>query len=369
MMKKNYSLIFIFFCISFTSVFGQLPPVAQALYDSAYANNPLRGQYATDSGAVAKASSDGNTFYLQWFPTGGTPNSHPLLVTIHGTAGTAFDEFYLWHKYAAAKGVGIIAIQWYKGYSLLPPNDYVDDITLYKYIDTALTRIQYPSNRALFHGFSRGSAISYAIAFRDVQPPKGKHYFCTIMSNSGRPDSTYYLYAQINSGTYGHTFYNGKQWGMFCGGQDPGIETRCQAMYNAELWVEANNGIVGLFIDDPNLGHGGFHQTPAYIDSALNFYLPCYLTTTISGSDNFQNYSAKIYPNPFSTKTILQTDIFFKDASLTVYNSFGQQVKQITNISGQTITLYRDDLPSGIYFILLMQNNKIFTTEKLIITD
>lgn len=368
-MKKKLLLVYTIFCMPFTSVFGQLPTVAQILYDSAYANNPFRGQFALDSGAVAKATSDGNTFYLQWFPAGGTPNSHPLLVTLHGSASTAFDEFYVWHEYAKAKGVGIIAIQWYKGYSLPPPNDYFDDIMLYKYIDTALTRIQYPSNRALFHGFSRGSAMSYAIAFRDVQPPKGKNYFCTIMSNSGRPDSTYYLYAQINSGTYGHTFYTGKQWGMYCGGQDPGIETRCLAMAESKLWVEANNGVVGLYIEDDTLGHGGFHQTPAYIDSALNYYLPCYLSTTISESDNFQNHSVKLYPNPFFTQTTLNTDIYLKDASLLVYNSLGQQVKQINNIFGQTITLFRDNLPGGLYFLRLTQNNKIFTTEKLIITD
>ena len=369
-MEKKLFLIYIIFCMSFTSVFGQLPPVAQMLYDSAFAHNPMRGQYSIDSGAVAMATADGNSFYLQWFPTGGAPNSHPLLVTLHGTAGNAFNEFYLWHQYAKAKGVGIIAMQWYRGYSVPYPNEYFGDITLYEYIDTALTRIQYPSNKAFFHGFSRGSEISYAIAFRDVQPPKGKNYFCTIMSNSGRPNpDTTYLYSQINSGMYGHTFYNGKQWGMYCGGQDPGIETKCDAMDSSKLWVEANNGVVGLFINDDTLGHGGFQQTPVYIDSALNYYLPCYLSTTISESGDFQNHLVKIYPNPFSKQTTLNTEIFFKDASLTVYNSFGQQVKQIKNISGQAITLFRDNLPGGLYFLRLTQNNKIFITKKLIITD
>jgi len=75
-----------------------------------------------------------------------------------------------------------------------------------------------------------------------------------------------------------------------------------------------------------------------------------------------------IYPNPFSSMTNLQTDKYLINATLTVYNLFGQQVKQIKNISGQTVTLFRDNLSSGLYFIRLTQDNNTFTT-KLIVTD
>jgi uncharacterized repeat protein (TIGR03803 family) len=76
-----------------------------------------------------------------------------------------------------------------------------------------------------------------------------------------------------------------------------------------------------------------------------------------------------IYPNPFSTQTTLQTDEIFKDATLTVYNLFGQTVKQIDNLSGQTIIFHRDNLPSGLYFIRIAQDNKTFSVDKLVITD
>ncbi|MDP1746239.1 MAG: LamG-like jellyroll fold domain-containing protein, partial [Bacteroidota bacterium] len=81
------------------------------------------------------------------------------------------------------------------------------------------------------------------------------------------------------------------------------------------------------------------------------------------------NYDLKLYPNPFSTQVTLQTDNLLHNATLTVYNCFGQTVKQIKNISGQTITLFRDNLPSGLYCIQLTQDNKIITTDKLVITD
>ena len=83
-----------------------------------------------------------------------------------------------------------------------------------------------------------------------------------------------------------------------------------------------------------------------------------------------------VYPNPFSSTTTLsvrtpseQTSEKFKDATLTVYNLFGQQVKEMKNISGQTVTFSRDNLPSGLYFYKLTGNNEIIGTGKLIITD
>jgi len=79
--------------------------------------------------------------------------------------------------------------------------------------------------------------------------------------------------------------------------------------------------------------------------------------------------SINIYPNPFSSSTTLERDIIFKDAILTVYNSLGQQVKLIKNISGKTIILHRDNLQSGLYFIRLTEDNKIIATDKLVITD
>ncbi|HXB42362.1 MAG TPA: T9SS type A sorting domain-containing protein [Bacteroidia bacterium] len=82
-----------------------------------------------------------------------------------------------------------------------------------------------------------------------------------------------------------------------------------------------------------------------------------------------ENPATKIFPNPFSSKTILQMDKNLKDATLTLYNSFGQQVKQIKNISGQTIIVQRDNLSCGLYFLQLTQDNTILTTDKLVIVD
>jgi hypothetical protein len=76
-----------------------------------------------------------------------------------------------------------------------------------------------------------------------------------------------------------------------------------------------------------------------------------------------------LFPNPFSTQTILKTDKYLQNATLTIYDCFGQTVKEIKNISGKTITLLRNNLPTGFYFVRLKEYNKTFYTNKLIISD
>lgn len=78
--------------------------------------------------------------------------------------------------------------------------------------------------------------------------------------------------------------------------------------------------------------------------------------------------SVSFYPNPFSSVTTLQTSVPLKDATLTVYSTF-EEVKQIKHISGSAITLQRENLANGIYFICITQNNKVIRTGKLLIAD
>jgi len=82
-----------------------------------------------------------------------------------------------------------------------------------------------------------------------------------------------------------------------------------------------------------------------------------------------RSYKISIYPNPFSSQTFLRTDTPLHNATLMIENVFGQVVKEIKNISGQTVTLHRDNLPSGLYFIRLTEENKTIAADKLIITD
>ncbi len=104
-----------------------------------------------------------------------------------------------------------------------------------------------------------------------------------------------------------------------------------------------------------------YHSTPnACIQSGQ---------TILGIIENSSKNIFSIFPNPFISSTTIHTIGNHKNATLTIYNSYGQTLKQVKNISGQTISLSRDNLPSGLYFIRLTEENKIIAVEKLIITD
>ena len=86
---------------------------------------------------------------------------------------------------------------------------------------------------------------------------------------------------------------------------------------------------------------------------------------TSHSSDNVLS----VYPNPFSVQTVLQFNTYMQNATLNVSNYLGQTVKQINHASGRSVILHREDLPSGLHFVQVMQDDRVIGTKKLIIID
>lgn len=110
----------------------------------------------------------------------------------------------------------------------------------------------------------------------------------------------------------------------------------------------------------------GYTNLEVYLNG---LYLPCSAINSVSNFISTDDFKVSIYPNPFLFVTTIIANKNLQDATLTVYNVFGEETKAIKNISGREIKFYRDNLPGGIYFIRLMQGNTLITTGKLIITN
>lgn len=139
-----------------------------------------------------------------------------------------------------------------------------------------------------------------------------------------------------------------------------------------KLWTEFGAGVnvissIALQTDGKIVAGGAINAGTATGDFALARYNPYFTTGLVDLSPSTR--SIFIYPNPFSSQTTLRTDELLTNTTLTIYNSFGQTVKQIENLAGQTITLQRDNLASGLYFVRLTQNGKTFSVDKLVIAD
>lgn len=110
------------------------------------------------------------------------------------------------------------------------------------------------------------------------------------------------------------------------------------------------------------LGYNGFatafNDLWSFTPDIANDVNEAYFTNSIS-----------IFPNPFSTQATLKANKILTNATLNIYNSAGKEVKEMKNISGQIITISRDQLAAGTYIIRVMENNKLISTAKLTVSD
>jgi len=150
-----------------------------------------------------------------------------------------------------------------------------------------------------------------------------------------------------------------------------------------------NNGIIGT-------GSCGYLEIdfttvpiPISQEAPLNW---CYMRNNILNADTFStvnsNYTGTIYcatevavkatsiekgmvvyPNPLKSSAYVEFDLQLNDARLEIFNIQGFNVKTVRNISSNSISLNRDNLPNGIYFMHLIENEKVISTGKLVIIE
>jgi pectate lyase len=106
----------------------------------------------------------------------------------------------------------------------------------------------------------------------------------------------------------------------------------------------------------------GYTNLEVYLNE---FYSP----DSVTAVNNLQKEKNlfSIYPNPFSSSATLQLSFKVSNAELTVYNLFGEKLREIKNISGKKIQVLRSNLSKGIYFFRLAEGNATMVAGKFII--
>jgi len=74
-------------------------------------------------------------------------------------------------------------------------------------------------------------------------------------------------------------------------------------------------------------------------------------------------------PNPFLFSSELRTAKNLIDASLIIYNVFGQIVLTKDNISGNSTSPDVSQLPKGIYLFQLIEGRKVIAAKKILILN
>ena len=75
----------------------------------------------------------------------------------------------------------------------------------------------------------------------------------------------------------------------------------------------------------------------------------------------------KAYPNPAFASITLELEASLTDAACLLYNENGQLVKELKHLNGNTLTIKRDQLPKGTYYVQIIEENKIIAEVQKII--
>lgn len=260
-----------------------------------------RVQFAADNGAVTTATSDNKAFYLWWQPDSSKPTA--VIVTIHGSGSWAYDDFVALHSYAKSRGYAILALQWWFG-SGNETTDYYQPNEMYPLLAQILRDKGMSPGSGLFHGYSRGSANSYAMAALDAT--SGNRFFHTILSVSGGAASDDQPNIDIQNGVYGALPFSGVNWVMYCGMLDPNpTRDGCPGMRLSRDWVVKYGANFKLLIEDASGDHGGFTKTPTNVNNALAQFSP---SNPYQDSERIFDWAENQYPTLLTPKASSQVN-------------------------------------------------------------
>lgn len=85
--------------------------------------------------------------------------------------------------------------------------------------------------------------------------------------------------------------------------------------------------------------------------------------------DHLTNTQFSVYPNPFNSGAILHADPPLESGTVCIYDVFGRVLRYIDGISGTNISISREDLPGGLYFLTVTDQRNLSKVIKILIKD
>lgn len=203
------------------------------------------------------ATKEGDQYFYYGAPAGHN-NASPkkILITLHGTGGSAENDYEIWKPYIQNTQFALAALNWWDG-SGDQTSDYSTPEAISTQIHDFLTSQGYAAKDVVvFEGFSRGSANSYSVVAHDraSQNP----VIDVAVSSSGGVQTAYYeLMTKSIAAKAQLNIFADVYWILACGSKDPNPERDgCEAMETAKQFVSAKGASVLGVLSDPDSGHG-----------------------------------------------------------------------------------------------------------------
>jgi len=231
----------------------------------------------TLSSPVKVPSADGNTYFMYGAPKGqnNTRTKH-IIISLPGHGTKADDGYKAWKGHLEDGHYALAEFNWWRGTGETT-GDYYSPAEIVKQTRAFLAQQHYTSKDiVVLHGFSRGSANTYAVIAQDRIAPG--HVFDAVISNAGKYQAGFPLATPAPTDAQITQFYTAIPWVLVCGGRDENpLRDGCPGMTETKQFLEGHGANVLALLSDPAMGHGAFHLSPlklpkqalARIDSAV----------------------------------------------------------------------------------------------------
>jgi hypothetical protein len=208
--------------------------------------------------------------------------------------------------------------------------------------------------------------IQFDIPYRVKCLPQGNNAYAGYVSGT-----TYFPWALSVNNTICDTlatWYGANDSGTMAWGNNVGLWVGATNKYLALKFIVGTDTFFGWARFDFLPGSGSFTIKDYAYQSMPNGQI---LSGQIALGMNEISHknSFIIYPNPFHSTATIQSAVHLNQASIVMYHAVGQQVNQWDHISGQNISISRENLPQGLYFICIKEGNKILAIEKVNIVE
>lgn len=241
---------------------GQIPSEIPALQpEAAITKKTLDDSVSTLSNPVKITTSDGKRYFMVGQPKGQNAKSpRKIIFSLPGHGTTAEQDYAAWKSHIVADGTYALAsLNWWDGAGEKTTDYYRPDEVLAQIKGFLATYGYTDHDFVVLEGFSRGSANTYPVKAYDMV--SGMPIIDAVISASGKYQSDFSLtpdQKQYNGGK----LYQGVPWILVCGGKDDNpTRDGCQGMTETKTYLEGTGAKVLALLQDPNGGHGAFHQS------------------------------------------------------------------------------------------------------------
>ena len=88
-----------------------------------------------------------------------------------------------------------------------------------------------------------------------------------------------------------------------------------------------------------------------------------------TNTSEMPRFTAAIAPNPFKVSATIKSNVLLEDATLNIYNIFGQLVRKQVRLFGDAVLVERGNFNSGLYLLQLTNKNEVLFNQKVVIID